>query len=269
MQHICEEHIKIPIPYPIKEPYQPEYPTHHHASNFLASYRIGSSPPPPYAHQPSVLGGSLASQLFQRHIRSADTEKDTLAFQGIIKRVILEAIQRKEARETNTKARAANPIDFPFHASHHSPYLGHPIAAAPELAHHSHNLVPKLTHSIYQKHSHSHPSIVTTHELPSEPGCRSLATKTCYKIPIIVPKKVPSETCKDVPDVECVTVLKDVPELECTPEPYEECNDLAKDVPYLETEEECEEISFDDCVEVQFFGLYFCIESMVGGDPKV
>ena len=66
-----------------------------------------------------------------------------------------------------------------------------------------------------------------------------------------MPKKVPFETCKDVPDVECVTVLKNVPEVNCTPEPYEECNDLARDIPYLEPAEECEEIAYDDCVEVR------------------
>ena len=35
--------------------------------------------------------------------------------------------------------------------------------------------------------------VVTTHELPAPEGCRSLAVKECYKIPIIVPRKVPYE----------------------------------------------------------------------------
>ena len=63
--------------------------------------------------------------------------------------------------------------------------------------------------------------------------------------------QVPYETCKDVPNVECVTVLKDVPEVECTPEPYTECNDVAIDIPFLEPAEECEEVTFEDCVEVE------------------
>ena len=117
----------------------------------------------------------------------------------------------------------------------------------------------KLHHAVHHSfpglpHGHpapEHPPIVSTYEIPSQPGCRSLATKTCHKIPIVVPKKVPFETCKDVPDVECVTVLKNVPEVNCTPEPYEECNDLARDIPYLEPAEECEEIAYDDCVEVR------------------
>ena len=62
---------------------------------------------------------------------------------------------------------------------------------------------------------------------------------------------MPFETCKDVPNVECVTVLKDVPEIECVPEPYTECNDIAIDIPFLEPAEECEEVTFEDCVEVE------------------
>ena len=62
--------------------------------------------------------------------------------------------------------------------------------------------------------------------------------------------QVPFETCRSVPDVECHTVLRDVPDVECVPEPYIECNDVAVDIPFLEPAEECEEIVFDDCVEV-------------------
>ena len=67
---------------------------------------------------------------------------------------------------------------------------------------------------------------------------------------ILIIIKVPYETCKDVPDVECITVLKDVPEVECVPEPYTECNDVAIDIPFLEPAEECEEVTYEDCVEV-------------------
>ena len=34
------------------------------------------------------------------------------------------------------------------------------------------------------------PPIVTVEELPSDPGCRTLATKTCTRTPVIVNKKV-------------------------------------------------------------------------------
>ena len=52
-------------------------------------------------------------------------------------------------------------------------------------------------------------------------GCKSIATKTCHKIPHVITKKIPRESCKKVPDIECFNVLKEVPELECTPQPYE------------------------------------------------
>jgi len=96
------------------------------------------------------------------------------------------------------------------------------------------------------------PPQVSVEELPSDsPGCRTLATKTCYKIPVIINKKVPFETCRSVPDVECHTILRPVPDVECVPEPYLQCNDIAVDIPFLEPAEECEEIVFDECLEIQ------------------
>ena len=58
---------------------------------------------------------------------------------------------------------------------------------------------------------------VTVTELESKPGCRSFSTKTCTKVPIVVPKKVPFEECRAIPTVECYFVLKTVDDLECTP----------------------------------------------------
>ena len=40
------------------------------------------------------------------------------------------------------------------------------------------------------------PPLITVEELPSEPGCRTLATKTCYKTPIVINKKVRHERHK-------------------------------------------------------------------------
>ena len=54
-----------------------------------------------------------------------------------------------------------------------------------------------------------------------------------------------------VPDVECVNVLKKVPELQCTPEIFEDCNEVEKKIPYLEEQEDCVEITFDECQEVK------------------
>ena len=40
--------------------------------------------------------------------------------------------------------------------------------------------------------------VVSIHELPSPYGCRSVATKTCTKVPMTVANKEPYEKCKQV-----------------------------------------------------------------------
>ena len=90
----------------------------------------------------------------------------------------------------------------------------------------------------------------STEELPAPPGCRSIATTTCQKVPFKKSTKVPFETCKLVPSVKCRLVLKEVAELSCTPEVYEYCEDFVKEVPYLVEEEECEEVLDEECYEV-------------------
>ena len=92
---------------------------------------------------------------------------------------------------------------------------------------------------------------VTILELPSKPGCRSFSHKTCLKIPIVVPKNVPYEECRNVPAVECFFVLKTVDDIECSPTSYEDCTDTAVDVPCLDREEQCEDIEYDDFVDVE------------------
>ena len=94
--------------------------------------------------------------------------------------------------------------------------------------------------------------VVTTEELPAPPGCRSIATTTCHKVPYKKSTKVPYETCELVPSVKCGLVLKEVAELDCKPVIEEECNDFAKEIPFLVSEEECEEVFFDECLEVMF-----------------
>ena len=66
-----------------------------------------------------------------------------------------------------------------------------------------------------------------------------------------VAKRVPYEKCKTVPSVDCGVVLKTVPDLNCYPEVVEDCRDVAQEVPYIGTEEKCEELVFDECVEVR------------------
>ena len=82
---------------------------------------------------------------------------------------------------------------------------------------------------------------------------RSVATKSCTKVPMTVAKKMPYEKCKEIPSVECGVVLKKVPDLSCYPEVYEDCKDVAQEVPYLDMEEKCEELIFDECIEVLIF----------------
>ena len=114
------------------------------------------------------------------------------------------------------------------------------------------NLPPESPYHEHHEHGHlpESPPVITTQELPAPPGCRSLATKECVQIPVSVPRQVPYSVCRTVPDVDCVHVLKTVPELQCTPEVFRDCADYEQIVPYLEEDEECEEIIFDQCLEV-------------------
>ena len=91
---------------------------------------------------------------------------------------------------------------------------------------------------------------MTVTELAAPPGCRSLATTECRSLPRVTTVKVPQEKCHLEPSVVCDTVLKRVPELTCVPEVMEECNIFPKETPFLVDEEECEEVVYDECVEV-------------------
>ena len=92
---------------------------------------------------------------------------------------------------------------------------------------------------------------MTITELEAEPGCRRFSTTTCTKQPVVVPKTVPYQECHSVPAVDCYFVLKTVDDLECSPVSYEDCKDSVVDVPYLEEEEQCEDVEFDECVDVE------------------
>jgi len=134
------------------------------------------------------------------------------------------------------------------HHFHHR--NNHPVDEHTLHGHHdSHHLEE---HHLHEPHSHSPEKpvpTVTIVELPAEHGCRSFSTK--HKVPIVVPKKVPYEECRDVPSVDCFFVLKTVDDIECSPKSYEDCVDNAIEVPYLDEEEQCEDIEYDDCVDVE------------------
>ena len=44
---------------------------------------------------------------------------------------------------------------------------------------------------------------------------------------------------------------KTVDDLECSPVSYEDCKNTVVDDPYLEEEEQCEDVEFDECVDVE------------------
>jgi len=95
------------------------------------------------------------------------------------------------------------------------------------------------------------PPTSVSYEVPSRPGCRSVATKTCRKVPTYVEKKVPYSDCFPVPTLDCGVVLRTVPELDCTPQPRQDCKKVAKPIPYLVEEEQCEQVVYDECQEVE------------------
>ena len=129
------------------------------------------------------------------------------------------------SEEPTTKLLHSGPVEVPLNAGHNSSDSGEHLdgGGAP---------------------------VITTEELPAPPGCRSIATTTCHKVPYKKSTKVPYETCELVPSVKCGLVLKEVAELDCKPVITEECNDFAKEIPFLVSEEECEEVFFDECLEV-------------------
>ena len=65
-------------------------------------------------------------------------------------------------------------------------------------------------------------------ELPAPPGCRSVVTQKCHKVPEVYPKKVPREECREVPGVNCYLELELVETPKCYPVPVEECDDILK-----------------------------------------
>ena len=67
----------------------------------------------------------------------------------------------------------------------------------------------------------------------------------------VVPKTVPYHKCRAVPAVDCYFVLKTVDDLECSPVSYEDCEEEVVDVPYLTEEEQCEDVEFQECVDVE------------------
>ena len=94
------------------------------------------------------------------------------------------------------------------------------------------------------------PPLITHKELPAPPGCRSLVTQKCHKVPEKFNRRVPEEVCREVPGVECHLELEEVEEPKCYNVPVEECDDILKEIPYLVEEEECEDVEKLECTLV-------------------
>jgi len=95
------------------------------------------------------------------------------------------------------------------------------------------------------------PPVISSYQLPAPPGCRSMATKVCQKIPYKVARKVPYPSCKVVPGVECHLELESVPNLKCVPEVSDDCREEEREDLFIVDEEECEEVVYDECVEIE------------------
>ena len=95
-----------------------------------------------------------------------------------------------------------------------------------------------------------HPPIVHHKELPAPPGCRSLVTQKCHKIPVKINRRIPKESCMLVPDIVCHLELESYEEPVCENVPVEECEDVYKEIPFLVDDEQCEDVPKLECTEV-------------------
>ena len=91
------------------------------------------------------------------------------------------------------------------------------------------------------------PPSLSHQELPAPPGCRSVVTQKCHKLPELYNKKVPREECRQVPGVACHLQLELVEQPNCYAVPEEECDDILKEIPYLVEEEECNQVPRLEC----------------------
>jgi len=95
------------------------------------------------------------------------------------------------------------------------------------------------------------PPTVFHQELPAPPGCRSLVTQKCHKVPVEIVKKVPADQCEEVPGVNCFFELVDVEQPVCHEVPVEECVDELQETPFLVDTEKCEDVPKLVCTEIE------------------
>jgi len=95
------------------------------------------------------------------------------------------------------------------------------------------------------------PPLLFHQELPAPPGCRSLVTQKCHKVPVELVKKVPADQCEEVPGVKCFFELVDVEHPVCHEVPVEECIDELQETPFLVDTEKCEDVPKIVCTEIE------------------
>ena len=174
---------------------------------------------------------SFSGQYFGSMSYDSETRNQDEKLTEIVRQIMLEVIEKNQSLdEVNATIKHPEASDLQLHL---------PLSK------------PSLNSKREYNAESAFPPVISTHDLPAPYGCRSIATKKCYKVPMVVPKKVPYEKCKNIPSVDCAIVLKKVPELECVPKVFEECMDVAQETPYLAPDEECEELIYEECVEVK------------------
>ena len=154
----------------------------------------------------------IMKRKFAEEMSSDDTLKD------IVKQILLNLFdnnqQLGEVKATIKQGRSIDPVSYHLnlpaenphqhpidHPDHH--HMDHPDHQHIEHHHIDHPDLHQIDHPDHHHIESSHPPIITTHELPAPPGCRSIVTKECIKIPLPVPRKVPYSVCHTVPDSDC------------------------------------------------------------------
>ena len=251
VENICEKEIAVPEEFDVRASPPPNGhlhqtplpPTKTTASDQLDHLKDQAQnksetmfPPQPALNQlksynatPSPIGEFVTRKkrdVVKDDMASQNEEFEALLNQSTLPKPLLSLFEPK-SEESGTQHLHSGPVKVPLKTDHNGP-VGEPLNA---------DGAPFVTEE-------------STEELPAPPGCRSIATTTCQKVPYKKSTKVPFETCELVPSVKCRLVLKEVAELSCTPEVYEYCENFVKEVPYLVAEEECEEVLDEECYEV-------------------
>ena len=272
IQNICEEQIRIPVevPYPVRVPYpvksaypkasphpskQPAYP---HYEQYPTKPKTEVNIKSPNNYKPADRSTTVAPLPSEFYLIIPESEDAKAELNRYPKSLVgkphgEEATEQPVYTYNPTPAPRNSPLsDFIRKLDRRSQRRRREVAnegptGPPGFPGLTFNKgVPKNYSKIVNK-----PSTVVR-ELPAPPGCRSIATTTCKKVPFTVAHKVAYEKCEMVPGVKCHLELEKVEKVECVPVVTEECNDFTKKVPYQDEQEECEEVIYDQCVEVRF-----------------